>query len=295
MSKDLEQYNHLQYGEKEVKVTDEFVDFLFTQSESTPSDLDANAAWDRFNDKIGKSTNKRTLWLKIAASVSLLAVLSVVLISLNSSPSVNTISSTKEKIEVQFPDGSLGVLNHSSSFTYPDKFGQERRVAFTGEAYFDIKKNEKPFIIDANGVEVKVLGTAFNLITNSTEVILYVDRGLVAFSKAGVETQVKAGLEAVFDKQTESVSIKEIPTENTMSWRNGLFKFVDTPLNQAIKDLSEYYQVDFELSNTKLHKCRISATIDQQTLGEVLVLLERILDVKVELKGNSVKISGKGC
>lgn len=295
MSEDLRQYNHHKYGEKEVEVSDDFIKFLYKESEAKARELDENVAWEQFRTKISTHNKSNYLWLKIAASLTLLAVVGFIVVNLSLSPQIKTVASNNDKVEVTFPDGSLGILNQASSFSYPEKFGNERRVSFTGEAYFDIQKSTKPFIIDANGVEVKVLGTAFNLITTDDEVVLYVDRGLVAFSKDGDETKVEAGLEAIFDKETNTVLIKESSAPNIMSWRNGFFKFEDTPLDRAIEDLSEYYNVEFQISNSKLNNCRISATIEEQSLGEVLGLLERILDVKVSLKDNSVKISGKGC
>ncbi|MBC6410137.1 MAG: FecR domain-containing protein [Ekhidna sp.] len=295
MSKDLEKYNHLIYGTNEVEVSDNFVEFLMKNSESEVPEIDEEKVWDELKFSIAAPPKHNFFWLKIAASITLLVSVGYLVINLNTSPDYKSVSSNDQRITVKFPDGSEGVLNKSSSFSFPEKFGSERRVSFSGEAYFDIKKSEKPFIIEANGVEVKVLGTAFNLITNESEVSLYVDKGLVAFSKNGIDTKIKAGFEAVFDKSTNEVTINEIPTANIMSWRDGFFKFNNTPLNNAIKDLSEYYEIDFQLSHPKLSLCRISATIDQKSLGEVLSLLEKILDVKAERKNKSVKISGKGC
>ncbi len=293
MIKDLERYNHLNSKIQKSEVHNNIVDFIFERTAVDVPEIDEASAWNRLEAKLTKPKNNY-FYLKIAASIVLIACVGALIIGIRNS-SVQTIASNNEKISVIFPDGSKGVLNKASSFTFPDEFRSERKISFTGEAYFDIKKSKKPFIIDANGVDVKVLGTAFNLITNNKEVVLYVDRGLVAFLKDGEETKVEAGLEARFNKKNNEVVVIKQPTLNTMSWRNGYFKFKDTPLNSAIKDLSEYYEVDFQLSNSKLKNCRVSATIDNQSLDWVLVLLEKILDVKAELKNKSVKIIGKGC
>jgi transmembrane sensor len=257
--------------------------------------VDENQAWDQLTQKLDTSKKSTFNWLKIAASVVIVLSVSIALYISNAPIKELEVATTDERINVTFPDGSLGVLNEYSSFSFPEEFGDDRRVSFSGEAYFDIIKSNKPFIIDANGVEVKVLGTAFNLITDENNVSLYVDRGLVAFSKDGVDTKVKAGLEAIFNKKTNKVTIKEIPNANIMSWRNGYFKFDDTPLNEALADLSEYYDVEFKLTNNKLSSCRISVVINQKSLSEAVDLIESILAVKAEIKNHTVKISGKGC
>lgn len=294
MANNLKVYNHLNYNEGPSSEKDGFVEFLFQHSEVNAPDVDENLAWNKLNQKIHTS-NQSFSWMKIAATVAILAVLSVTVYLYNPSPSLIQVASLNEKINVTFPDGSVGILNANSSFSYPERFGDERNVSFTGEAYFDIKKSNKPFIIDVNGVDVRVLGTAFNLITSENEVKLYVDRGLVAFEKEGKQTQVPAGREAIFNRATASVEVMESPSKNIMSWRNGIFNFNNTPLREALSELSEYYDVEFELSSDDLHQCRVSATFNKQPLSEVLKTISSILKVKTSVKDNTVKISGQGC
>lgn len=294
MAKDLEVYNHLNYQEQPSETKDEFVEFLFQHTELDAPEIDENKAWDRLNQKI-HNPNKGFAWMKIAAAVAILAILSISVYLYNPAPNQVYVSSADEKVNVVFPDGSMGILNKNSSFTYPEEFGDQRNVSFKGEAYFDIKKSTKPFIIDVNGVDVKVLGTAFNLITTESQVTLYVDRGLVAFEKEGQQTQVPAGNEAIFDRKSASVTFNERPSENIMSWRNGVFNFDKTPLSTALDQLGEYYNVEFELSNEKLQNCRLTVTFNKQPLSVVLKTIGTALDVKTSRKNNTVKISGKGC
>ncbi len=297
MNKDLRRYNELNYNQKTTSNTEKegFIDFLYQNASIDCPEVDAQKAWDNLASELSKKKGTpSSSWLKIAASIAV--ILSVALaVLLTGKPEQLQVASADQLKSVTFPDGSIGVLNENSEFQYPERFGDERRVTFNGEAYFDIKKSKKPFIINANGVDVKVLGTAFNLITTDEKVFLYVDRGLVAFSQDGTETKIKAGLEATFDKSSKKVEIMDKPSRNIMSWRNGNFKFENTPLKEALNDLQEYYQVDFKLSNEKLENCRISASINKKSLSEVLRLLEEILDVKTKQKDNTVKISGKGC
>ena len=298
MSEDLKRYNHLNYESNlpEDLENEGFVDFLFKNSQPSYKEPNEQKAWDHLAHKLAERRHsKRNYWLKVAASVAILLSVTLSVLLVNSDAEQITIASADDIVTVTFPDGSTGILNDQSQFSYPETFGLERRVSFSGEAYFDIKKSKKPFIINANGVDVKVLGTAFNLITTDSEVSLFVDRGLVAFSKEGKETKVSAGKEAIFNKKTGTTSIKDIPASNIMSWRNGDFKFENTPLNKALEDLGDYYGVEFKLSNTNLKSCRISASIEDKSLDEVLELIETILDVKTKLKDKLVKISGKGC
>ncbi len=294
MANDLRIYNHLNYKDDSHEESDGFVDFLFQNSEIDIPEIDEERAWEALNQKIYQP-KKSISWMKVAATVAILAVLSVTVYLYNPSPSTVSIASTDQIVNVTFPDGSTGILNKNSSFSYPEKFGKERNVSFTGEAYFDIQKSAKPFIIDVNGVDVKVLGTAFNLVTTKNQVKLYVDRGLVAFEKDGEQTQVPAGKEAIFNRANASVNIKNTPDENIMSWRSGIFNFDDTPLKKALPELADYYEVEFELSNGQLNECKITATFNKKTLKEVLETISTALNVKAVIKNDKVKISGQGC
>lgn len=294
MAEDLRNYTKLKYENLSENHSDGFIEFLLENSELTAPEVDVDKAWASFNER-ATSKNRPHVWMKIAASIVILFSLSFAIYLNSFNTSDLHVASKNEIVNVTFPDGSMGVLNEHSSFSYPSSFGDERRVAFKGEAYFDIQKSTKPFIIDVNGVEVRVLGTAFNLISEKDQVTLYVDRGLVAFVKDGVETKIAAGTEAVFNKKTDEVLIKDEPTANLMSWRNGYFKFDETPLNEALKELGDYYDVDFKLANSKLNSCRISVIIEQKSLTQVVDILKSILDVKVDVKNKTVKISGQGC
>ena len=295
MTKDLKVYNHLNYKSEAPSEHDGFVEFLFEHAEIEIPDVNEENAWESLNQKIYAPKKQSFSWMKIAATVTILAILSATLYLFNPSPSTINVVSTNEKVDVLFPDGSIGILNENSSVEYPEIFDDERNVSLNGEAYFDIKKSEKPFIIDVNGVDVKVLGTAFNLITNGKEVRLYVDRGLVAFEKSGQQTKVPAGKEAIFDKKTSKVEIKDVAASNIMSWRNGVFVFDNTPLSQATKELSDYYDVEFEFANGSLRDCKITVTFKNQSLKKVLETISTALSVKTNIKNNKVKISGPGC
>ncbi|SNT12477.1 FecR family protein [Ekhidna lutea] len=294
MAKDLRVYNHLNYKDQPSEGEDKFVEFLFQHTEMDAPEIDESKAWNALTQKIN-NPNRSFAWMKIAAAVTILAILSVTVYLYEPTITEVHVASADEKVSVTFPDGSVGILNTNSSFSYPEKFGDSRNVTFEGEAYFDIVKSEKPFVIDVNGVDVKVLGTAFNLVTSKDEVKLYVDRGLVAFEKEGQQTQVSAGKEAIFNRSNGTVELKEMASLNIMAWRNGVFNFDDTPLNEALDELSEYYDVDFELSDDKLLSCRISATFKNQSLKEVLETIGTVLNIKTTIKNDIVKISGQGC
>ena len=294
MPNEIKRYNHLRYkgGSSEEQG---FVDFLYENTEASAPDVSVDDAWASLQAKIDSGKSKSNSWLRIAASVTILLGVSIFVWTLSTTPDQVNIASLEEKMNVTFPDGSSGILNTHSSFSFSEKFGDERVVSFEGEAYFDIKKSEKPFLIEMGGVTVKVLGTAFNLNTSDEEVELVVERGLVAFVKNEEQTQVAAGLKAVFNKADNSVSITENPSSNVATWIDGKFEFDDTPFAVITQDLESYYEVSFQVQNDRINSCKATVDFNKRPLSEVLETLEQMLGLEIEEVQGKIIVSGKGC
>ena len=289
----IERYNHLHHknhseGEKG------FVDFLYEKSDFTPPEVDLDKQWAAFNRNLNQTRKSSNTWMKVAASLVILVGVCVATWNYLA-PDELTIATTDKKMNVTFPDGSKGILNTNSSFSFLEKFGDERNVAFTGEAFFDITKSKKPFIINTGDIEVRVLGTAFNLSTNGPDVELYVERGLVAFEKEGEQTHVEAGWKATFNKSTSEIAIDKTPSLNSSSWSTGLLEFDNTLMSEVINDLESYYDVHFELVSSDIESCTLTATFDNEPVEEVLKTIESVLSIQSELSNDQVLLSGTGC
>lgn len=295
MPKELERYNHLRYNERTSEEKG-FTDFLFENTETSAPEIDVDIAWNSFQTKIEKeSKTKSNSWMRVAASITVLIGVSFFIWKVSTKVDQVMISTLDERMNITFPDGSTGVLNANSSFSFPEKFGDERLVSFEGEAFFDIKKSDKSFIIDVNGVEVRVLGTAFNLVSSTNEVELFVERGLVAFNKEGKQTRVAAGLKAIFNKANGEVIITENPSSNTTSWVDGKLDFNSASFADVISDIEEHYDVTFEVSNANINKCTFTGSFEKRSLSEVIETIEEILDIQMSKVDDVIKVSGTGC
>ena len=101
----------------------------------------------------------------IAATVALFCTMGWVVYEYMLPVGLYTISTLTECKNVKLPDGTEVTLNHFSSLTYPERFrGKHRKVTLKGEGYFEVSKSkEHPFIVQAEAVKVRVLGTHFNI------------------------------------------------------------------------------------------------------------------------------------
>ena len=181
-------------------------------------------------------------------------------------------------------DGSLVWLNSGSSLKYPDKFtGGKREVFLNGEAYFEVTSNaEMPFIVKTADLTVKATGTKFNVLGYKSDLkseITLVD-GKVSVSE--IETNGNSTLlsnlnpnqHLVFDRDTKLVSVKNEDTYKFYSWKDGKLIFRNEPMSEVVKKLSQVFNVDIELQGSALQDYSYRATFEDESLSEILKLLE---------------------
>ncbi|HEY9262414.1 FecR family protein, partial [Chitinophaga sp.] len=131
--------------------------------------------------------------------------------------------------QLTLPDGSKVWLNAASSIRYPTAFPADNRtVEVTGEAYFDIAKDEnKPFTVAVKGMQVQVLGTTFNVMAYADEEVVKTTlvQGAV---KINAQTLLHPGEQAVLHPSSGKVEVNTADLEETQGWKNGEFYFRET-------------------------------------------------------------------
>ena len=201
------------------------------------------------------------------------------------------------------PDNTIVWLNASSSISYPSFFdGDARNIELTGEAFFDVARDEtKPFIIHSGNIRVNVLGTSFNFkhYEGDTHAVLAVETGMVTLTTSSSSTtSLEAGQYATVDNRTLQTSVydatptvstkkeerdatatpgmveKEAQTNQFSSWRNYTMVFRDEPFINVLNELSRKYNAEFEIRNKEIMDYEYTATFDDMGLEDILKLLK---------------------
>lgn len=214
---------------------------------------------------------------------------------------------------VHLPDGSQVILFSKSRLSYPKMFGStQRTVNLSGEAFFNVTKNPKrPFLVYANELVTKVLGTSFTIraFDKDTKVEVIVKTGKVSvFSANDIETPTKSpalsGLvlapnqQVVFDRKALNmrkslVSLPE-PVVNPEEQKSS-FVFINTPVNEAFEKLSNVYGVTIVHDTSVLKNCEISAEFTDESFFEQLDLICKAIDARYEVIDAEIIIYSKGC
>ena len=201
------------------------------------------------------------------------------------------------KLEETLNDGSVVTLNAGSKLSYSKIFkGEQREVKLEGEAFFDVAKDpDKPFVINTERAEIKVLGTSFNVeaMVNS-DVRVHVVSGSVQLSVPGSTAD---SLKVVLEPGTTGVIAlsgrvyKEKPMINdALFWMDKRLEFDKTPLPEVFQVLERNYRVEFTTVDPDLKKCLLTARFREDSVKNILSVIEATFDVQFELGENEVRI-----
>lgn len=200
-----------------------------------------------------------------------------------------------ETFKVVLSDGTEVLLNSDSRLTYPSVFeGSERVVSLEGEAYFNVTKDANhPFIVKSGNMQVRVLGTEFNVSSYSpTDARVTLIEGKVAVSDTNGKhaVEIKPGQCAQLSSDGR-FDVTEVDTESILYWREGLFYFDDVRLVDMMKEIGRWYNIDIEFQNPKIMdlRMRFFAKRDESIL-QLLESLNRMESIHATMEESKLII-----
>lgn len=195
-------------------------------------------------------------------------------------------------------DGTKVWLNSDTRMTYPVVFnGNKRVVNLTGEAYFEVAHNkEKPFIVRTSRMDVKVLGTVFNVNTHADNgnVSTVLVKGKVEVGKGNkkqvILTPGQMAQLMVNEIEEHDFIVKDVDVSQYIAWKEGLFCFRNTSLSEILRRIERYYDVKTVYTREIEEEFFTGDISRDKSLRSVLKVLELSTSVKFEIKGKRVYI-----
>ncbi|MDY4044133.1 MAG: FecR domain-containing protein [Marinifilaceae bacterium] len=193
-------------------------------------------------------------------------------------------------------DGTRVYMNAETRLTFPASFqGQERRVRLTGEAYFDVAKDAAhPFIIEMAGVDVKVLGTSFNLraYDNEASIVTTLVEGKVAVTDSVETREIVPGEQLVYRKESGRMDVAKVDVSLYTAWRLGKFVFKNEPLADVMAYLAKWYGFEYRFIDERAAAVRVGASMDRyEDMTPIVEMLRRTGLVNVTQVDNMLYIS----
>jgi transmembrane sensor len=193
--------------------------------------------------------------------------------------------------KVQLADGTEVWLNAETKLRYPIHFGGvTKREVFleSGEAYFKVKHDAAlPFIVKSGGVDIAVLGTAFNVNTYTKNHATTLAYGSVQLSAGIAATKLVPGEQGVY---AEGVFIKKaVDADTYTAWRNGQIVFEEAPLEEVMNSLGRQYDFTFEFTSSELKERKFGGRLRRTAqIEDVLTIIEKAGYLTFSIQGKTI-------
>lgn len=196
---------------------------------------------------------------------------------------------------IVLPDGSRVQLNSGSRLQYPIAFNSNtRRVKLSGEGFFDITKDSlHPFIVSVRDLNIRVLGTSFNVNSYSENCIeTSLVEGKVELYKSDNKPLaiLMPGNKAIYETNKHLVCIP-FDKEVEIAWLQGKMIMKNTPINKLIFFMEKKYGVDVIINDSAIMNSKLTGSFENESLVEILDLLKISSSLSYNIKGNKVFIS----
>jgi ferric-dicitrate binding protein FerR (iron transport regulator) len=252
-------------------------------------------------------------WFRVAAIVLIISAVAVMFVAnrqnlikgnnIASAPVAKKMTPAINKY-VTLPDGSRVLIHAGSRIVINKDFTGtgNREITLVGEAYFDVKHNNKrKFIIHTGKIDITVLGTAFNVKAYPTDknVTVTVTRGRVKVEKDHQllavlvpNKQLVADIGLVAPKTVE----RQVVAQQAIQWAGADMSFDNMPFSELAQHLDKRYDVQITFNNPNLESCPITGQFTgTESLKELLDILSATRGTTYKINGNNIVIDGKGC
>jgi len=195
-------------------------------------------------------------------------------------------------------DGSTIWLNAASKLSFPVAFTDSTRHIFLeGEAYFEVAHNGSPFIVTTGDMDIRVMGTSFNVsayaddVTKKTTLVEGKVRVDVHQENKVFQEFLWPNKQAIVGTGKSEIVITDVDAQQYKSWVDGKFEFNNETLDHVMKKLARWYNFKYEFSNSSAKKFHFSGRLNnQEKISSILNMLEMTTNVTFIIQNNVIVI-----
>lgn len=243
-----------------------------------------------------KRVQNRRLLLGLAASVTLLIVCALIIISVRSR-TLEISTAFGESRTVSLPDSSKVTLNSNSRISFSPSLLStgNREVFLEGEAFFSVvhKESHEKFVVNTGELNVEVLGTKFNVNSRRGQTKVILTEGKVRVNMISNNKQTNLVLtpgEYIAVTKKGEITRKTVDANNYLEWRNNRLVFVGESLHEIAQMLEDNYGYEVSFQNDSIKNRKFTGSSSAVEIEELFEKLSRVYDLKVEKNGNKVML-----
>lgn len=278
-----------EYGKNAGEINPEAVERLLTEVESRTAEtpVSQNPKWKR--------------WISYAASLAAIIIVGVTCYFAGSGTATQeTMLITAQGSAGTFtlPDGTSVRLNSESRLTYnADSFlkSGKRKVKIEGEAYFDVTKDKNhPFVVEMSDMEVEVLGTTFEVrdysFSELKEVVLLTGKVEVTSAALSNPEVLYPDQRLIYNTSTGKCEVENTPAETYCRWIYPKLKLENEPLGDLLITIGRKYSVDLNISPEVNTDTRLSLTLANDDLDDIMSVLSYLTDIDYKITDNTLSV-----
>ena len=287
---------------KKVKIS-----WAFLSSTRKLNDYEIENAYLKIQDKIPGKKRKLNTTLKTVLKYAAIIVFLISLTTIYYSNKrhinhndiqtelsyVSFITENGQRSKVVLPDSSIVWLNSGTTLSYPSNFSeQHRKVSLEGQAFFHVShKENNPFLVHANGLIVRVLGTKFDVdaYPENDKIAVVLESGEVELTHKGIESfnyTMKPGEKAMYSITNSVLTINYTDAAIYSSWKDGKLIFRNESMKNVVEKLRRWYNINIEVADEEVFNSIFSGTIQNESYEEIFRYIEIVCDVKCKLIHN---------
>ncbi len=278
----------------------------WSEGPSEGVDVDVDSAWKKVSAQMDEARvialdrPKRSSWAWVAAAAAVVGVLFLTRVLL--SPRQQELVATTEYNSALLADSSQVVLSPTSRLVVV--LGEERSVELTGQAYFEVKRDEqRPFVVHTTNIDVTVLGTAFEVTAfeGNDTVMVRVRHGKVLVTLSPTKgDKFQDSLFLTAGEQTTWVRGDRLLERNVIGpverWAGRIIQFNNAPLHQVVDELNSVYDSRIVLGSAAISGCPLTASFGDEPIGEIVRVIANTFGLEVtQHPDGSLTLTGDGC
>ena len=235
------------------------------------------------------------IWSAVAASILLLSLGGYWIIDQNQSL-ITYSTGNGQRMNILLPDSSHIQLNANSTLSYsPRNWWSKslREVNLKGEAYFKVTKKADgtKFVVHSGDVDIKVLGTAFNVRSRGENSEVVLAEGVIELQIANQKIAMQPGDFVHYSKAQRKVESKKVKASDYTAWKDGIIVF-NNSLREVAAELEILYGIKFNIEKEGLKDRLIQLSAPADSLKQVLEILEIMYseEINIQLEDKQVRI-----
>lgn len=209
------------------------------------------------------------------------------------------IAPPKHNSQVKLADGTQVWLSPESKLIYAQNFGEENRIVqLIGEGYFEVVHNEKkPFVVQTHELQIKVLGTSFNVEAYPEDKIIRTTlvRGSVEIEsdKLNNEILLKPGDRVSLNTVTKNITVEKVNTEIYRLIKDGLLIFKRNNLNEVCRKLERWFMIPIEYDGEGNQNLLFTAKFEDESIQQILKIVSETIPINYQIRNDKIIIRYK--